>query len=60
MRTFHSPMDSACVFSSQRSRGLTVSRMSIDEVRRLLKDGVERFEDPFEPMIPTEHWEMLK
>lgn len=34
--------------------------VSIDEVRRLLKGGVERFDDPFEPMIPDESWEMLK
>lgn len=35
-------------------------RMPIAEVRRLLKGGVERFDDPFEPMIPADHWEMLK
>jgi hypothetical protein len=33
---------------------------SIQEIRRLLKGGVERFDDPFEPMIPPEEWEMLK
>ena len=33
---------------------------SIGEVRRLLKGGVERFEDPFEPLIPLDNWEMLK
>ena len=33
---------------------------SIHEIRRLLKGGVERFEDALEPMIPEEHWEMLK
>jgi hypothetical protein len=37
-----------------------VNRISIHEVRRLLNGGVERFDDPFEPMIPTEHWGMLK
>jgi hypothetical protein len=36
------------------------NRVSIDEVRRLLEGGVERFDDPFEPMIPPESWEMLK
>ena len=35
-------------------------RVSIEEVRRQLKGGVERFDDPFEPMIPGEDWEMLK
>ena len=37
-----------------------VRRLSIEEVRRKLKGGVERFDDPFEPMIPTGDWEMLK
>jgi hypothetical protein len=36
------------------------SRLPIAEVRRLLKGGVERFDDPFEPLIPADHWEMLK
>jgi hypothetical protein len=36
------------------------NRNSIHEIRRLLKGGVERFDDPFGPMIPPEHWEMLK
>ena len=35
-------------------------RMSIADVRRQLKDGVERFDDPFGPMIPIDDWEMLK
>jgi hypothetical protein len=35
-------------------------RMSIQEIREILKGGVERFDDPFEPMIPSENWEMLK
>jgi hypothetical protein len=35
-------------------------RLSIEEVRKLLSGGVERFDDPFEPMIPTDQWEMLK
>lgn len=37
-----------------------VNRLSIDEVRGILKGGVERFDDPAEPMIPEDHWEMLK
>ena len=35
-------------------------RMSIQKVRESLRGGVERFEEPFEPMIPSENWEMLK
>jgi hypothetical protein len=31
------------------------NRNSIDEVRRLLKGGVERFEEPLAPILPTEH-----
>jgi hypothetical protein len=34
--------------------------VSIYEVRQLLRGGVERFDDPLEPLIPTENWEMLK
>ena len=33
---------------------------SIHEVRRLLQGAVERFDDPFEPLIPVDDWEMLK
>jgi hypothetical protein len=33
---------------------------NIHEVRELLKNGVERFDEPFEPMIPTDSWEMQK
>ncbi|HEY2585741.1 MAG TPA: hypothetical protein VGI81_08260 [Tepidisphaeraceae bacterium] len=33
---------------------------SIQEVRRLLKGGVERFDDPFEPRVPPGDWQMLK
>jgi len=36
------------------------AKTSIDEVRRILKGGVERFDDPLEPMIPVESWEMFK
>ena len=35
-------------------------RATIEEVRKQLHGGVERFDDPFEPMIPSDHWEMLK
>jgi hypothetical protein len=35
-------------------------RISIQRVRELLMGGVERFDEPFEPMIPSENWEMLK
>nr|MBA2707343.1 hypothetical protein [Gemmatimonadaceae bacterium] len=37
-----------------------VGRLSIEDVRRQLKGGVERFDDPCEPMIPSGDWEMLK
>jgi hypothetical protein len=40
--------------------GAAPKRSSIEEVRRLLKGGVECFEDPFEPLIPLDQWEMLK
>jgi hypothetical protein len=33
---------------------------TIQEIRQLLKGGVERFDDPLEPMIPEDRWEMLK
>ena len=32
----------------------------IDAVRETLKGGVGHFDDPFEPIIPAEEWEMLK
>lgn len=35
-------------------------RVSILEIRRLLKGGVDWFEDPLVPMIPAGNWEMLK
>ncbi len=35
-------------------------RRSIQQVRELLRGGIERFDDPFEPMIPSESWEMMK
>jgi hypothetical protein len=30
---------------------------SIEDVRRILKGGVERFDNPFESLIPADHWE---
>lgn len=39
--------------------GPPVRRASIDDVRRQLKGGVARFDHPFEPMIPSDDWEML-
>lgn len=44
----------------EETNGASASRLSIEEVRRLLKGGVARFDDPLEPMIPSESWEMLK
>jgi hypothetical protein len=38
----------------------TAPRLPIHKVRDLLKGGVERFNEPFEPMIPEKHWEMLR
>jgi hypothetical protein len=38
----------------------SAKKASIHEIRCLLKGGVERLDDPFEPMIPADHWEMLK
>jgi len=32
----------------------------IREVRRLLRGGVERYDDPFEPHISMDSWEMLR
>jgi hypothetical protein len=36
------------------------TKVSIDEVRRRLKGGVERFDDPFEPVISPDSWDMLR
>ena len=33
---------------------------SIEEIRELLRGGVERFDDPLEPMVPADRWEMLR
>jgi len=33
--------------------------LSIENVRRQLRGGVERFDHPLEPMIPSGDWEML-
>ncbi len=35
-------------------------RLPIAGVREILQGSVEHFEDPCEPMIPVEDWEMLK
>jgi hypothetical protein len=35
-------------------------RLSIADVRAQLRGAVERFDDPFEPMISPTDWEMLK
>jgi hypothetical protein len=38
----------------------TLKPTSIAEVRSMLRGGVERYDDPFEPSIPPDSWEMLK
>ena len=38
----------------------STKRVSIAEVRSALRGGVERYDDPFEPLIPLDSWEMLK
>jgi hypothetical protein len=43
-----------------RVDGPVEATASIHEIRRLLKGGVERFDDPFEPAISLNSWEMLK
>jgi hypothetical protein len=35
-------------------------KRSILEVRQLLRGGVERYDEPFEPSAPAESWEMLQ
>jgi hypothetical protein len=47
------------IIVAERDAG-PVQRLPIAEVRRQLKGGVERFDDPFEPMIPGGDWEMFK
>jgi hypothetical protein len=37
-----------------------VKRATIAEVRAALRGCVERYDDPFEPAIPLDSWEMLK
>jgi len=39
---------------------LDAGRQSIESVRNVLRGSVERFDDPFEPMLPLESWEMHK
>jgi len=41
-------------------KGKSPHSRSIDDVRQLLRGGVERFDEPTQPMIPEEHWEMLR
>lgn len=36
------------------------TRRTIEEVRRLLRGRVRQFDEPFEPMIPTDSWDALK
>lgn len=33
-------------------------RNSIEHIRQMLKGRVEKFDQPFEPMIPLQEWEM--
>jgi hypothetical protein len=35
-------------------------KLTIQEVRRLLKGSVIRFDDPCEPIIPLDDWDILK
>jgi hypothetical protein len=35
-------------------------RIPITKIREMLRGSVERFEDPTEPMIPSQDWELLK
>jgi hypothetical protein len=35
-------------------------KLSIHEVRELLRGAVEQYDQPFEPSIPEDSWEMLK
>jgi len=34
--------------------------VSVQRARELLRGGVERFDDPLEPLIPGQGWEMLR
>jgi hypothetical protein len=38
----------------------SMKRNSISDVRSALRGGVERYDDPFEPSIAVDGWEMLK
>lgn len=33
---------------------------SIDQIHQLIGSAVERYDDPFEPVISADSWEMLK
>jgi hypothetical protein len=35
-------------------------KRTVAEVRQLLRGGVLRYDNPFEPCIPDNSWEMLK
>jgi hypothetical protein len=41
-------------------QGEPTKGVPISEVRSALRGGVERYDDPFEPSIPPDNWEMLK
>jgi hypothetical protein len=36
------------------------AKLTIVQARQLLAGGVERYDDPFDPSIPGDSWEMLK
>ena len=42
------------------TESLPAARKTIEEIRSILKGGVARFDSPFEPMIPSDDWELLK
>lgn len=44
----------------EETKGSDRPRLPIAEVRRLLRGGVKRYDDPFAPAIPPEDWEMLR
>ena len=46
--------------SSDRSADDAVGGNSIAHVRQVLRGGVEKFDSPFEPMVPEQTWEMLR
>jgi hypothetical protein len=38
----------------------TPQKLSMQEVHELVRGSVDPFDDPSEPMIPEDSWEMLK